>query len=80
MTILCRGLVKGSPHPVRNTTSGDFEVDRVDVHSVSGDIKVSATPTTDGAIDASTVSGNVTTRGTSHLRERVGTVCAKHRR
>lgn len=86
-----------------NTTSSDFEVDRVDArlyvdsisgdikigayngtmfraHTVSGDIDVSATPAADGVIDADTVSGDVTTRGTGHLDERVGTVSGKHRR
>ncbi|MFE5096666.1 DUF4097 family beta strand repeat-containing protein [Streptomyces sp. NPDC056638] len=48
--------------------------------TVSGDVSVSATPAADGSIDASTVSGNVTTRGTSHLRERVSTFTGKHRR
>ncbi|WDM16483.1 DUF4097 family beta strand repeat protein [Streptomyces lavenduligriseus] len=91
-------------HTLRgNTTSGDFEVDRVDArvdvnsvsgdieigayngtefraNSVSGDVHVSVTPAATGSIDANTVSGNVTTRGTGHLRERVSTVSGKHRR
>ncbi|MFF9691057.1 DUF4097 family beta strand repeat-containing protein [Streptomyces sp. NPDC014623] len=98
------GIEARGVHTLRgNTTSGDFEVDRVDarvdVNSVSGDIEigaysgtefrantvsghvhVSATPAATGSIDANTVSGNVTTRGTGHLRERVGTVSGKHRR
>lgn len=91
-------------HTLRgSTTSGGFEVNRVDgrvdVNSVSGDIEIgtysgsefrastvsgdidiNATPAATGVIDASTISGDVTTRGASHLRERVGTLSGKHRR
>lgn len=91
-------------HTLRgNTTSGDFEVDRVDArvdvtsvsgdieigayngtqfraNSVSGDVHVSATPAATGSIDANTVSGDVTTRGTGSLHERIRTVTGRHRR
>ncbi|MFE6270473.1 DUF4097 family beta strand repeat-containing protein [Streptomyces goshikiensis] len=90
-------------HTLRgNTTSGHFEVDRVDARlditsvsgdieigayngsefraqTVSGDVHVSATPAATGSIDATTVSGDVTTRGTSHLHERVRTATSKRR-
>ncbi|MFB6814487.1 hypothetical protein ACFCV8_08070 [Streptomyces sp. NPDC056347] len=49
-------------------------------NTVDGDVRVSATPAAYGSIDVSTVAGDVTTRGTSQLRERVNTVSGKHRR
>ncbi|MDH6544091.1 DUF4097 family beta strand repeat-containing protein [Streptomyces sp. SPB4] len=91
-------------HTLRgNTTSGDFEVDRIDARvdvssvsgdieigayngsefhasTVSGDIRVTATPAATGSIDVNTVSGDTATRGTGHLRECVRTVSGKHRR
>ncbi|MER6609883.1 DUF4097 family beta strand repeat-containing protein [Streptomyces sp. NPDC000927] len=68
-----------------NSVSGDIEIGAYSgtefrATSVSGDIDVNATPDAFGSIDATTVSGNVTTRGTSHLSERVSTVSGKHRR
>ncbi|MFB8442721.1 DUF4097 family beta strand repeat-containing protein [Streptomyces niveus] len=90
-------------HTLRgSTTSGDFEVGRVDARvdvtsvsggieigaysgvefratSVSGDIRLSATPAATGSVDANTVSGDVTTYGTAHLCERVNTVSGRHR-
>lgn len=67
------------------SVSGDIEIGAYSgtefrATSVSGDIGVNATPDAFGSIDATTVSGDVTTRGTSHLSERVSTVSGKHRR
>ncbi|WP_030889859.1 DUF4097 family beta strand repeat-containing protein [Streptomyces sp. NRRL S-1868] len=65
------------------SVSGDIEIgayhgSEYRTTTVSGDVHVSATPAATGSIDATTVSGDVTTRGTGHLRERVGTVSGKH--
>ncbi|MFB7852925.1 DUF4097 family beta strand repeat-containing protein [Streptomyces sp. NPDC056053] len=67
------------------SVSGDIEIGAYNgtefrANTVSGDIHVSATPAATGSIDASTVSGDVSTRGTSDLHERVRTVSGKHRR
>ncbi|MEJ8653648.1 DUF4097 family beta strand repeat-containing protein [Streptomyces sp. MS1.AVA.3] len=66
------------------SVSGDIEIGAYSgtefrANSVSGDVHVSATPAAIGSIDASTVSGDVTTRGTGNLRERVSTVSGQHR-
>ncbi|MFJ4966740.1 DUF4097 family beta strand repeat-containing protein [Streptomyces sp. NPDC088729] len=68
-----------------NSVSGNIQIGAYNgsefrASTVSGDVRVSATPTATGVIDTNTVSGDVTTRGTRHLRERVGTVSGKHRR
>ncbi|MFD5510773.1 DUF4097 family beta strand repeat-containing protein [Streptomyces sp. NPDC127051] len=67
-----------------NSISGDIEIGAYNgsefrFNSVSGDLHVSATPAATGSIDANTVSGDVTTRGTGHLHERVRTVTGKLR-
>ncbi|MGP9023212.1 DUF4097 family beta strand repeat-containing protein (plasmid) [Streptomyces sp. BR1] len=64
--------------------SGDIEIGAYNgsefrANAVSGDIHVTATPAATGSIDVTTVSGDVTTRGTGHLHERVRTVSGRHR-
>lgn len=66
------------------TISGDIEIgayngSELRVKSVSGDIEVSATPAATGFFTATTVSGDVTTRGAEHLNPRVSTVSGKVR-
>ncbi|MFJ4879952.1 DUF4097 family beta strand repeat-containing protein [Streptomyces sp. NPDC088745] len=70
-----------------HSVSGDIEIGAYNgtefrASTVSGDVHVYATPAATGTIDATTVSGDVTTRGTSgrdDLHERVRTVSGKHR-
>ncbi|MGD6765989.1 DUF4097 family beta strand repeat-containing protein [Streptomyces sp. BH097] len=66
------------------SVSGDIEIGAYSgsefrANAVSGDIHVTATPAASGSLDVNTVSGDVTTRGTSSLHERVRTVSGKHR-
>lgn len=68
-----------------NSVSGDLEIGAYNgsdfrASTVSGDISVTATPAATGSIDASTVSGNVTTRNVAQLHERVSTISGRHRR
>ncbi|MFE4019304.1 DUF4097 family beta strand repeat-containing protein [Streptomyces sp. NPDC059101] len=67
------------------SVSGDIEIGAYNgsefrATSVSGDVDVSATPAATGSIDANSVSGDVITRGTRQLHERVRTVSGRHRR
>ncbi|MGW2841829.1 DUF4097 family beta strand repeat-containing protein [Streptomyces sp. NPDC001493] len=67
-----------------NSVSGDIEIGAYNgtegrANTVSGDIHVSATPAAYGVLHANTVSGDITTRGTSHLTERVSTLVGTHR-
>ncbi|MBL1115460.1 DUF4097 family beta strand repeat protein [Streptomyces sp. 110] len=66
------------------SVSGDIEIGTYNgsefrANTVSGDVHVTATSAATGSIDAHTVSGNVSTRGTSNLHERVSTVSGRHR-
>ncbi|MGY3685111.1 DUF4097 family beta strand repeat-containing protein [Streptomyces sp. TE33382] len=66
------------------SVSGDIEIgayngSELRATSVSGDITVSATPAATGSFTASTVSGDVTTRGAEHLSPRVSTVSGRVR-
>ncbi|MGP4001533.1 DUF4097 family beta strand repeat-containing protein [Streptomyces sp. 8N706] len=68
-----------------NSVSGDIEIGAYNgsefrAITVSGDIEVSATPAASGFFTATTVSGDVSTRGAEHLQPRVSTISGKIRR
>lgn len=66
------------------TMSGDVEIGayngtRFSVNTMSGDIDASATPMASGRMDIKSMSGDITTRGATHLNPRCGSMSGRIR-